>query len=453
MPLDARFGPVYTGTMHPALTDSPFSADSSSLDSTSKEADTRAAEPRNWLVLASYHITLRIGWVFKTESVIIPAALDWLGGSGWTRGFLPLLNRLGHSIPPLLLARRLTSLSFKKWGLLFCTLGMSASMLALASMFMAGSRQAWMIPVFLTLYAVFFVFTGLSNVLCGTLQGKLIRPNRRGRLLTATSVIGCICAMTIAWMLLSIWFIPEKPDFLRSFGFSGICFFISGLTVVLLSEPADHFSETGTRLAQRLRSTFSMFRRDANFRRLALVAASLGTSMMLFPHYQSLGRGRLDLTFDHLALWVVIQNAGTAVFSLAAGPLADRSGNRAVLRCTLLGITLLPLLALAVSRSGSEAGSLYCIVFFSVGLTPITARTLTNYTLEVCASHDHPKYLSAVNLCLALPLLLSPFLGFLVDITSFEFVFSLVSILLFLGWLLTFRLEEPRHQRAQSPTL
>ena len=59
------------------------------------------------------------------------------------------------------------------------------------------------------------------------------------------------------------------------------------------------------------------------------VAMAFGSSLALFPHYQALGRSnRLSLSFDNLMMWVVIQNMGTALFSLVAGPIADRRGNR-----------------------------------------------------------------------------------------------------------------------------
>ena len=87
---------------------------------------------KNFLNITVYQILLRVGWIFKTESAIIPAALDSIGASGWIRGCLPMLNRIGQSLPPLLAwpfiksARRQ-----KRWlmcttllmGLLFCLLG------------------------------------------------------------------------------------------------------------------------------------------------------------------------------------------------------------------------------------------------------------------------------------------------------------------------------------------
>ena len=64
--------------------------------------------PRHRGAFSAYPISplFRTGRIFKTESVIIPAVLDSIAGAGWVRGMLPILNRSGYSILPLLLARR-----------------------------------------------------------------------------------------------------------------------------------------------------------------------------------------------------------------------------------------------------------------------------------------------------------------------------------------------------------
>jgi hypothetical protein len=50
-----------------------------------------------------------------------------------------------------------------------------------------------------------------------------------------------------------------------------------------------------------------------------------------------------------------------------------------------------------------------------------------------------------MNLCFAAPIFLSPLVGWLVDLTSFELVFIGAAVLMGLCVLLTFALDEPRH--------
>ena len=90
---------------------------------------------------------------------------------------------------------------------------------------------------------------------------------------------------------------------------------------------------------------------------------------------------------------------------------------------------------------------MYPLVFFLLGLTPITVRFLTNYTLEVTDRSKHPLYLSTLGLFISIPVIATSLLfGALVDIAGFETVFLIVLVFLLVGLVTTFRLEEPRHE-------
>jgi MFS family permease len=237
------------------------------------------------------------------------------------------------------------------------------------------------------------------------------------------------------------------------FGFAAVCFLMSALALLFSIEPRDNYDAPSQGVGQLFRSAWSTLRTDADFRLLAFVAMGFGSSLMLFPHYQALGRSdRLSLSFDNLMFWVIIQNAGTALFSLVAGPIADRRGNRLVMQMVLIAVAAMPITAIGLSYWPAWGATLYPIVFLFVGLTPIGFKTMINYTLEMCGSEDHPRYLSTLGLCFAVPLLLSPVVGWMVEAISFELAFFLVGGTVFSGWLLSLRLREPRQAlRSASP--
>ncbi len=411
------------------------------------------AEPyqgRNFVVLALYQIVVRTGWIFKTESIIMPAVLDTIGGAGWLRGFLPLLNRFGQSVPPLLFASRLKAMRQKKWAVAGCSLGMSAAFLTLAALWLfVGAAPPWWMPgVFLVIYSLFFISTGMNQLSFGTLQGKLIRPTLRGRLLTSATLLGAVTAILAAWFLLGRWLGPAGTNFHLLFTAAGVCFGLAALVVLTAAEPDDNHQSPTAAPTRPLAAAWHTLRRDDSFRRLAPVAMLFGTSMILFPHYQALGREQLGLSLGNLVLWVIVQNAGAAMFSLVAGPLADRRGNRLVLRIVMLGVACVPVVAVALSYAGEGDGAFYTIVFLMLGLTPIGFKTLANYALELGDPSEHPRYLSTLALCMATPILLSPVVGLLIDVAGFRPVFFGISALLVSGWVLTFRLNEPRHRVA-----
>jgi len=405
-----------------------------------------ASRFRNFVVLVLQQVTMRTGWIFKTETVVIPAVLDSISGAGWIRGWLPLLNRFGHSVPPLLLARAVSAAPLKKWALLFTTALYAVTIFCLAALFVVPveAPDGWLPMLFLSIYAVFFMAVGVNQVVFNTLQGKLVATTRRGRLLLVSNVLGAVVSVGCALWLLPAWLRAEPPRFDLVFGFTGLAFACSAALALLLVErpDRDRVERSRMRFSDVFLDAWSTVRDDRNFRRLALVGAAFGTSLMLFPHYQNVGLRGMDLQISHIIGWVVVQNIGTGLFSLPAGWIADRHGNRLVLQCALLGVAAAPPVTIALCYW--DVGAAFTLVFLLLGLNPVVFRTLQNFTLEVAAADDHPRYLSTLSLCIGLPMLLSPLVGWGIDAAGFQVVFGLITSTVLLGWLATFRLFEPR---------
>ena len=101
-------------------------------------SDARPYEARNFWILVVYQVVLRAGWIFKTESVVMPHAADALEPTGLARGWLPLLNRLGQSVPPVLAARRVKNLPKKQRAFMATTASMTLCFLGLTGL--------WIVP-------------------------------------------------------------------------------------------------------------------------------------------------------------------------------------------------------------------------------------------------------------------------------------------------------------------
>ena len=437
--------------MHPAESDFPPQEVPSPPVDWPGDPRIEAREPRNLFLLVIHQIVFRMGWILKTESVIMPAFLDWLsgGGMGWLRGCMPVLNRFGQSVPPVFCAEKLRAMPRKKRALAACVVSMCLPMGVLSAVCFAigGEKRTWAPLFFLALYFVFFVFNGLYHLSFGTVQGKLIRPNRRGRLLRISTFYGSLPAMLVAWWLLPAWLELPVPGFRYLFAFTAVCFLLSGLTALLLYEPADEVGPKPARSGGNVSDMWRALRRDANLRRLVTVAMLFGTGLIIFPHYQAFAREKLGLSGGHLVMWVIVQNAAVGIYSLFAGPLADAWGNRLTMRMLIFGSAIAPLLAAVLPYlPGGMAANLFWMVFIALGVMPLVLRIVTNYALEICEASEHPRYLSTVSLCLAVPFLFSLVVGWLVDVVGFQVVFLSTSGLILLGGCLTFRLDEPRHR-------
>ena len=403
---------------------------------------------RNFWTLGLVQIAIRTGWIFKTENIIMPVVLDTMGGAAWLRGFLPMFSRGASSLSPWLLSHRFNQMKRKKWGLCIAIVGMSACFAILSFLWMIAGGQAstWMPIIFFAAYASFFVCAGMTQLGFGTLQGKLVRATRRGRLMLLGNVGGAAVAIVGAAVLLPSWLRSGGGDFHWIFACSAFFFLVSALIASRLVEPSDETQQQPQEGVVHFAESWKILRRDIPFQRVAWVAFFFGTSFVLFPHYQALGHARFGFEFSDLISWIIIQNAGTAVLSMVAGLLADWRGNRLVLRLLLLGLCLLPPAALALANFEQFGKSHYWGVFVLIGLTPVTLRTLQNYTLELAPVNNYPRYLSTMGLCVAAPIMTAPLIGLAIDTWGFEEVFFGISALLFAGWLQTLRLSEPRQK-------
>ena len=395
-----------------------------------------------------YQIVMRTGWIFKTESSIMPAVVDALDGGAWVRGWLPLLNRFGQSVPPLLMARRIKNLPKKKHAFIATTTSMAVIFACLTAI--------WIIPgldkspsaalIYLVLYGLFFAAIGINGLSYNTIQGKLIRVTRRGRLLMIADTVGATSAVLCALLLLPRWLHADYADFRYIFGFSTLLFAVASIMAWLLKEQRDNYHEPRTPLLAPFAGAWETLRRDANFRRLCIVSALFSSSLVLFPHYQALASEKLGLGFEYLVWWVVAQNIGTAIFSILTGPLADRFGNRSSLRVLTLAICAAPQLAVFLGVAPALGKQYFAAVFLLIGMTPVAQKTFNNYTLEIANQEDHPKYLSTLSLCMAGPIFLSPLVGGMIELVGFEMVYHFITLLLVIGSLLSLGLQEPRHK-------
>ena len=232
----------------------------------------------------------------------------------------------------MLLARQVKLQPQKKWMVFGTTALMSVLFLLLTWLFFMGfaeRKAVWMPFAFLVIYAAFFVCIGLNQLAFTTLQGKLVEANQRGRLLLVANTVGAVSAVLCAFVLLSRWLSDEHPRFDLIFGFSGVLFGLSAVTMLFLIEPKDSFQQAAAAHPMHyFADAYRVLVEDRNFRLLALVATLFGVSFMLFPHYQSLGLQTMHLPTRSLMWWVIIQNMGTGLVSIPIGSIADRYGNR-----------------------------------------------------------------------------------------------------------------------------
>ena len=401
------------------------------------------SEKRNLIVFALNQILMRLGWMFKAESVVIPAFIEVYTSSGTIRGLLPLILRIGQSLPQFLVAQRVARMPTKRGFFVFTAFSFAIPWFILSA---ALSLTRWsanvVVAVFLVLCTLHWLAVGCHHLANGTLQGKLISPEKRGRLLAYSNVIGCTLSIGVAFYLLPRWLAADTPRYALLFGATAISFGVAASVSFWFKELPSQPEGTAP-FFKFLGEALLSLRYDSDFRRFAIVILLFYSIWPLFPHYTVFGQRTLGLAPSGFVTLIIAQNAANAMGAGIMGNIADRSGNRFVLRILILISAFMPLLAVGISRMPSGA-QFYWIIFALMGCTPVSARIVTNYTLEIAPQEKHPQYLGVMSLFQAIPLFVSPLIGMLIEEFAFEPVFIGGGVLVLLGFALTFRLAEPR---------
>ena len=130
---------------------------------------------RNFVALVAHMVLHRMGWIFKLESVVIPTFVGALTRSPYALSMLPMLNRVGRRLPPLIGGRvsygrpRLRGLLTMWMGGFTLVWGVVAAMLWIAP---PQGDGGFVVPFFVA-YGLSYLFVGMSQVTRGAL-GLLI---------------------------------------------------------------------------------------------------------------------------------------------------------------------------------------------------------------------------------------------------------------------------------------
>ena len=119
---------------------------------------------RNFLVLAFSAIAKRVGWIFKTESIIMPGFVYNHTDSGAVRGILPLISRAGRSLPSFIAVHWLRNSRYK-WHIFFlCSLVMTAVWGLLAGMILAFPKadSHLVLITFFLIYTIHWIANGIA---------------------------------------------------------------------------------------------------------------------------------------------------------------------------------------------------------------------------------------------------------------------------------------------------
>jgi hypothetical protein len=405
----------------------------------------------NFYIIAVRQILFRLGWIFKTESIVIPALTTMLTSSTLYLGLFPMVSRIGKYFPQLFAANFIEPLRKRKYGLIVLNLGAIIPWGIFAAL-------CWMKPLNKTMFMAFFVFayasfwicTGAGQMTMRTVIGKVILYNFRGRI---QKIIGLYSAVfAIIFSLVAAYILKGAPPFEFPYNFAMlftltfVLFLVVLTCTILIREPSYPLPPKRKGVSRTIVNAFSLIKTNRNLRRAVIIGWSFSLTAALFPFYTAYAREYVGVPIKLLALSLFIQHGANAGCQIFVGPLADRQGNRFVL--LVLGwlavfIPLVPLVAKYLIPANMSI-YFYLVTYLLIGTAVGRELFLQNYILEISSLEKQPLFVGTLNLFVGLSSLFPVIIGALLIVLSYEMVFSIAFVFAAAGAALIFTVEEPR---------
>ena len=405
---------------------------------------------RNWLLEILSNLLLRLGWILKNETVVVAGFIHHLTKSPLALSIQPIIGRIGPNLPQLFIAGRVGALRRKKPFLIASMLAYALCWGALAVIIFTvpGLSSGALLIIVFGVYLLFRLIQGCTALSRKTLEGKLIPPERRGRIIALGAPVFGAASLLAAPLLSRViggeWLsFPLNYALLFAVG-SGF-FLLAVGTTSLLREPAHPGEQRGLRAGEVVRAAARLLVTDRNYLRLVVATNLVSFTFFLNPHYRAFGAEVLGVEEWLFGYCLPAQYVAQAAGFFLIGHWADRRGNRWALCLTASLAPLVPLTA--ITLWWADLPRVYFLLYGLVGLMPMVMRLTPNYILEIAPPEKHALYLAANNTIRMVGALLSLVVGWAIARLTHVPVFLLMAgVTGFGAWLLR-GLSEPRERR------
>lgn len=410
----------------------------------------RKHEKRNFASLVASQVVFGLGWLFKTESVVIPSAMTALGATDTELMLFPATNRLGSFVPQILFARMLATRKrrlplFIATRLLFACFWIAAGFLVWRRGSPGARGVFW---VFFALYALGMFTRSGAMVANSSLRGKLVRSDLRGRLVGTQQFIDGLVRTAVSILLVRPLLARTRED-PRIFGLAFLAsaaLFMMAVVPALLIKEHEGTPQKGRSFAAYARRSFGLLR-EPDFRRAVFVRLIHGTAFVMLPIYAKYGMRSTGDSWAGLLGWILAAQALSRAFGgVVMGWLADRCGNRLVIRIVCALLVLWPLYALLAGKMAASRPFVYVTVYLVLGLLLPGGAATTNYVLELSPPERHPDYIGVMNTSLLLGVPAAILAGVLCDLLGHEVILLALAVLALPAVLISLRLREPRER-------
>jgi predicted MFS family arabinose efflux permease len=262
------------------------------------------------------------------------------------------------------------------------------------------------------------------------LYAKAIPPTKRGQFLGLRISIGSLLAATIGAGAIAL--LVRADSFPRNFSyifFLGAVIITIGLYLMaIMREPREIHRTDERSLKQHLAHSLHILRTNPEFRHYVVSCIILSLYLHSLPFLFLYAKRNLGYTNSDLGIFVTIECAAFVLSNLYWARIADRKSNRKVVMHTAFLQLSVPLFILSYELFDIPR-TIFPFVF-ALTATIDCGRTIgcLGYLVDIIPQRDRMTYSAIFNTSMALPLLLVPISGVILDVFGYATLYILIAL-------------------------
>ena len=360
-------------------------------------------------------------------------------------GLISAISGSGFFLPQLLAASWIQQMPIKRHYVLWLALVERLAVLALVPLcFLLGKTapKALLISFFIG-FAIHNFCMGFNGPAYFELVAKVIPPNKRGSMYGVAGGVGGLLSILGAWLakyLLKTYDFPINFSFCFLAGF--VILTITVLPIGFMDEPP---SQTQARTSgfKYFRNAGKLFKMDSHFKRFVYSQLFVSAFEAILAFFTAYALDELGATAANVAEFTAVLMAGRMMGEPFWGYVADRRGNRLVLRINIGCAVAVTLLA-TVTPSIRLFYVVFALASFSQSGINIPGF---NMTMEFAPPESLPTYMALRSSIIAPVRAVLPLIaGAVVGTIGYRSIFGWAALLTLIGWGFIWGVREPRHQ-------
>lgn len=404
-----------------------------------------AHQRRNFLFLVLDGATFSFAITLLSETTIIPAFVQSLGGGAMLVGLVAAVYAIGKYLPQLIGAHLLRGRTRRKPLLMAIVIAERVGILAIAitAQLIGVLDTTTILVIFFIAFGGYAITTGLIGPVYGDFLAKAITKNR-GIYYAVVQLLGGVLGFTAALVAEHIIRTSEFPQGIQlCFWICFVLSFISIFFVAFLKEEEYPHPDSRTSLWATVSEIPGVIRGDRAYARFLVTRCVLAFSTLGIGFVVVDGLLKGVLRPSDAALLAAVFILSQAMLGFVLGTIGNYLGWKVVV--VIGGVLIL------VGMAGALLGGalpVYIITFVALGgANAMTILADPNMSIELAPTKRTSLYLGTTSTALAPFFIAGPLLaGGLAAAIGYEVVFVIAGVLAILGIILALMMPEPRSQ-------